>query len=124
MKKTSARTIILKYLEKQRGPVFIDQIYTAVKKEDINQSTVYRTINFFLKEKIIRTVSLSKDKLYIELERNDDHHHIVCTDCGKIDDFKNCPADTIIKSILKKNQNFSRISTHTFELFGICKNCT
>lgn len=125
IKKTPGRTVILEYLEKQKKPVSVDDIYKAVQKYAINQSTVYRTINLFITEGVVRPVIISKDKLYIEIVReNDHHHHLICTICQKIEDFDLCEITDISKKVLKKHPLFQTITKHSFELFGICKPCS
>ena len=125
IKKTPGRTFILEYLQKQKKPVDMESIYQYVQKYSINQSTVYRTINLFIQEGIVRPVIISKDKLYIELVReNDHHHHLICTDCQKIEDFDLCEIEDISKKVLKKHPLFKTITKHSFELFGICTTCS
>lgn len=125
IKKTPGRTVILEYLQKQKKPVAVDDIYKAVQKYSINQSTVYRTINLFITEGVVRPVIISKDKLYIELVReNDHHHHLICTVCQKIEDFDLCEIEDISKKVLKKHPLFKTITKHSFELFGVCIPCS
>lgn len=123
-KKTSARIAIVAFLEKQKKPVSLDKIFDSLKKDHIDQSTIYRTVNLFIAEKIARPLFLSKDKLFVELERNDDHHHITCTSCGDIEEIHDCIAEDTIKRITKKQKKFQKVESHTFELFGICKTCS
>lgn len=125
LKNTHARTLILEFLKNKKKPVSIDDIYKHVEKDNINQSTVYRTVNSFLKENIINPIVISKDKLYVEFVNEDNHHHhIICTDCKKISDFNSCDVENIIKKVLKENKEFNKITKHSFELFGLCKSCS
>jgi Fe2+ or Zn2+ uptake regulation protein len=50
------------------------------------------------------------------------HHHIVCTSCGTIEDFELCDLEKTTNHILSKS-SFSSITSHTLELFGVCKKC-
>jgi len=51
------------------------------------------------------------------------HHHIVCEQCGALEDIENCNQVSLQKEILKHSKSFKVINSHSLEFFGICKNC-
>ena len=122
-KATSSRFAILKAFSKIDRPMNAEAIYQKVKKTGLDKVTVYRTIASFEKSGILRRIDLKKNSSCYELN-NDHHHHVICTECDKIVTFKEEDDKKIIDSILEKVKVFKTISGHTFDLFGICKNCS
>ena len=80
-------------------------------------------LSSFEKLEIIKKIDLKKDCAYFELN-NDHHHHMVCTKCGEIEDFKESKEiEKILEKIVKKSSKFKNIREHSLELFGFCKSC-
>jgi Fur family ferric uptake transcriptional regulator len=83
--------------------------------------TLYRTIASFEKSAILRRVDLRRDAVFYELNK-DHHHHIVCTNCNKIEDFENREVEKVLEKIAKKS-TFRSVKNHSLELFGVCSSC-
>ena len=67
-----------------------EQIYSALRKNNLNVSraTVYRTIDVLYKNNLIRKIELGDSPSKYENKVNSDHHdHIICVQCGRIDEF-------------------------------------
>jgi Fe2+ or Zn2+ uptake regulation protein len=121
-KNTPARLAIMDIFIKNNKPISADFIYNKLKK-DINETTVYRTLSSFEENGILRRVDLRRDSICFELN-NDHHHHIICTKCGYIEDFKeNSGIVKLLDQIIKKSSEFKSIKEHSLELFGFCKVC-
>jgi Fur family ferric uptake transcriptional regulator len=101
----------------------IPEIPQEVEKNGMNYVSVYRTVQAFADAGIIRSVNLRHGHVDYELVRDDDHHHLVCTGCGKIEEFEDCGMDALIVSVLKRAPSFKRITDHALEFFGTCKAC-
>ncbi len=126
-KNTPARMAILEIFYKNKLPLTANEIYTKLLKEkkikDINEATVYRTLSSFEKAEILKKIDLRKDSAYFELN-NDHHHHIICTKCGMIEDFKESfEIESLLKKIVNKSSKFRKIKEHSLELFGVCRVC-
>jgi len=90
----------------------------------INNVTIYRIIDSFKSNGLIREVNLRHGHLDYELiEHQDDHHHIVCTKCGLVEDFYGCSATSMIRKVIKNSRKFATVNEHSVELFGLCKKC-
>lgn len=118
---TGHRLDILAYLDQSHSPLSAQQIFAHLKNIDL--VTIYRSLELFASTKIVRMIDYKKDEKLYELVRGDDHHHIVCTTCGKVGDFDGCLSDAMIRSALKQNRDFATVDSHSFELFGVCKKC-
>ncbi len=120
-KVTPARLALLGELKRSTKPLNIDQIAENMKSAD--KATIYRNLVTFHTLGIVRQVDLHQSKTYYEWNEREDHHHLICMKCQKIRDFDGCDFAHIEKTALKQVPEFSQITEHSFELFGICREC-
>lgn len=121
-KATPARLAILKILSESTVPLNAETIYKKINAKGINEATVYRTLLSFEESGIVTKVDLRKKSAYFEIA-DEHHHHIVCTNCNTIEDFKNTGLEAALEKIIKKSSKFKNITEHSIELFGVCKTC-
>ncbi len=95
MRYSKNRDQILELIQTAKNPVSAKVIHSALGTLDL--VTVYRNLDFFTKEKMIKKLYLSGNEAVYEFNR-DTHHHAVCTDCDKIIHFK--APDEKIKKLL------------------------
>lgn len=124
---TPARLSILEVFTKNDKPLNAETIYQKLLKtkegEGIDPATVYRTLVAFTESGILKRVDLRKESIAFELA-NTHHHHIVCTKCEIIEDFKDKEVEEALEKIIKKSVKFKKIKEHSLELFGLCKVCS
>lgn len=121
-KNTPVRLAVMEIFKKHGKPLSIKEIASMVKIP-ANESTIYRVVNFFVDQGLLKQVFIQKDITFYELAHTDDHHHLVCTNCKKITDFHGCGVEQLVKNALKQNPEFKIVNTHSLELFGLCKTC-
>jgi Fur family ferric uptake transcriptional regulator len=121
LKKTEARLLVLEYFLTRKEPAGAQEVAGAFKK--IDQATIYRTIQTLTDEHVLRKVNLRHDHADYEIAGQSDHHHIVCTVCGEVEEFEGCGGEEMVKKVLKQSKMFTKINDHAIELFGVCKNC-
>ena len=90
---TEKRTLILNTLKAQPKALSAADIHRLLP--DIDLVTIYRNLDIFAKEKLIKRVALGTDEALYEYQK-EPHHHAVCTDCEKVIHFK-APDKKIIK---------------------------
>jgi len=122
LKATAPRSAVLTALESAKVPLNAKELHSKLSEKGIDLVTVYRTIASFEEKRIIRRVDLRKESVSYELAL-DHHHHIVCTSCGTLEDIDACEIEELSKKLVKKSKQFTKISEHTFELFGLCTAC-
>ncbi len=121
---TKPRLLLLELLEKSHTPLSIHDIVAKLINDDIDRVTVYRSIEAFVRIGVVREVDFQGQLARYELPDTEyDHHHIVCTKCHKIEDFIGCDVERIEKKALHQSRSFSRISSHSFDLYGLCNSC-
>jgi len=81
MKLTAKRKQILGALEDHHGVISARSLAGSLK--DIDQATVYRNLDLFVKEGLAKKfVFDGSESVYEYAEK--DHHHAVCGDCEKV----------------------------------------
>jgi Fe2+ or Zn2+ uptake regulation protein len=121
-KKTPARVAISKYLAGCKNPVDVEQIINFLRAKDLNTNkvTVYRIMDLFYERGLVDKLDFGEGKFRYEARKNH-HHHLICTECGKIQDIKGDFVNKLEKEIYK--DKYFKVQRHTLEFFGICKSC-
>lgn len=84
---TAARVAVLRTLD-QQSHLDADQIRNAVRERlgSISGQAVYDALNGMTEAGILRRVEPAGVRARYEFNLRDNHHHIVCRGCGKMDD--------------------------------------
>jgi len=117
---TSQKKEILSVL--QQKPQTVYEIYRSLnsKKYSMSKVTVYRILKSFIDLGIVSKVQLKEKEARFELSNREHHHHLVCDDCGSIEDIK-LGEETLLKEVKRKSKFIVR--SHHLEFFGICNRC-
>ena len=122
LKVTQPRVALLSVLADAKHPLRAQDIAGALPDGTADTATVYRSMNALVAKGIVRRIDLDATAKFFELDRGDDHHHLVCTKCQKIEDVHACEVDEISQRVLS-GSSFSHISHHNLEFFGLCNSC-
>ena len=101
-----------------------EEIYLSLRKDDVNASraTVYRTIDVLVKNKLVRKLELGDGRARYENKMDSSHHdHLICVQCGKIEEFMDDKIESIQDDIVK-SFGFKMIR-HIHQLFVLCDKC-
>ena len=106
LKVTLPRIKILQILE--RTPdwhMTAEDIYQALRdaEEDVGIATVYRVLTQFEAAGLITRHSFDNGPAVYELDRGDGHDHMVCTETGKVVEFRNEEIHNLQAQIAKEN---------------------
>ncbi len=122
-KLTDTRVLLISHLKKQKFPVNIKQVMHEIGN-DIDQATVYRMLKSFRDVGVISELNFQESQPYYELKDDKyDHHHIICLECKKVEDFHGCNYQKLSENALKQVDSFQAVTSHIIELFGMCKKC-
>ncbi|MGM0419847.1 MAG: Fur family transcriptional regulator [Bacillota bacterium] len=121
---TKQRCSIMGILLQAARPLSAAEIHKGLSQngEKIRLSTIYRNLNKFNLAGVLKEINpgrMNKEKLY-ELMLEGHHHHLVCTDCGKIIPL-DCPLEGYESKIAAKTG--FRINDHSVNFYGICPEC-
>ena len=124
---TPQREKILRVLmENKDKHLSAEDVFYLVKQKslDIGLATVYRTLELFLENGVIRSLDFGDGKKRYELEDLEQvhhHHHAICLSCGKIIEIKEDLLEKLEEQIEREN-NF-KIENHELKFFGHCAEC-
>jgi Fe2+ or Zn2+ uptake regulation protein len=123
LRATPARVALMKFLESSNKPVDVQTMIEYLEKKAIktDPATVFRIVNTFTEKGLTKQIQLQEGKSRYELAGGIDHHHLVCTHCGDIQDISDCNID-ILKKDIEKKKNF-KVTSHSLEFYGLCSNC-
>jgi Fe2+ or Zn2+ uptake regulation protein len=122
-KVTERRLSLLQVLAKADKPLAITDIIIELKSA-MNQATIYRAVEALADVGILRRVDMQHAHTHYELALGGKHHHhLICKNCGKVEDVERCDVLAIEKNVLKKSKFFAQISDHSLEFFGFCTKC-
>ena len=119
LKNTPSRLAILSVLKDEERPLNALEIFELVShKADL--ATVYRTLETFCDNGLINKLEFGEGKFRYEIKKKH-HHHLICTECGKIEDVEGEFMKKMEEEIYKDKQ--FKVKYHSLEFFGVCKDC-
>lgn len=123
LRATPARLALMELLESTDRPVDVQTMIGFLEKRGIkaDPATVFRIVNMFTEKGLTKQIQLLEGKARYELAAQTDHHHLVCTKCGDIQDISDCNISALENDI-EKRKGFT-VSSHSLEFFGVCMTC-
>ncbi len=121
---TPGRVRLLNVLAGETRPLTVRQIQEKLGKTGLNEVTLYRALEALAATNIVRRVDLRHGQAYRYELADQHHHHIVCTDCGIIEDFSDSRLEKAMVEAAQKSRSFKKINNHAMELFGLCTDCS
>ncbi len=99
------------------------QVLTQRAIGKIDRATVYRTVELFERLGIVRRLNVGwKYKIELSDIFTGHHHHMYCTNCGRMFDLPDSPMlETMIDSVVAKTEFSPR--GHQLEIYGLCASC-
>lgn len=121
---TDHRLLVLGYISKQKQPITVYELLEALrKKENIDQATVYRNLSSLHEVGLLRRLDFNHGHAHYELETGRASHQIVCGKCETIEKIEGISIEDAVKKMLKKSKKFKNTTTHSIEIYGVCKKC-
>jgi Fur family ferric uptake transcriptional regulator len=123
---TRQRMILLELLDGSGRHLDAESLYELAKEKDpkLNRVTVYRTLKLLKEGGLIDELDLmhwAGDQHYYETRLKQEHAHIVCLRCGKVEEFFGESLQNI-KHQVEENLGF-RIASARTEMGGYCPDC-
>ncbi|MBI2898353.1 MAG: transcriptional repressor [Deltaproteobacteria bacterium] len=124
LKSTRQRDRIVDVFLRSSGHVSIDDLVEQVHRVDprISSATVYRTV------KLLADAGLADKRQFVdglaaryEPTGAEHHDHLICTRCGRIDEFENEAIERLQEEVARSHGY--RILSHRHEIRGLCPAC-
>jgi Fur family ferric uptake transcriptional regulator len=121
LKATLPRLKILEIF--QHSPVrhlTAEDVYRALLHEelDIGLATVYRVLTQFEQAGLLSRSNFESGKAVFELNEGSHHDHLVCLDCGLVEEFFDAEIENRQQDIAK-DRGF-KLHEHALALYGTC----
>ncbi len=122
LKATFQRMNILEVIEKS-GHMSVEDIYEEVIKvhPSLSLATIYKNIILMMEKGVLVEVPIAGKKSKYELAKVD-HIHLVCTECGEVED-KPCIAETDKVLHDLTDQEHFKLNKRQINLYGVCEKC-
>ncbi|MCS1352785.1 peroxide-responsive transcriptional repressor PerR [Mechercharimyces sp. CAU 1602] len=119
---TPQRHAILEYLLETSGHPTADEIYRALEGKFPNMSvaTVYNNLRVFKEAGLVRELNFGDASSRFDADMSD-HYHVICNDCGKMEDFEYSLLLDMEKEAAIKTGFI--VDSHRLEFYGLCPAC-
>lgn len=124
LKITLPRLKVLQILELRKdNHLTAEDVYKQLQDsgEDVGLATVYRVLTQFEAAGLVDRHNFEGGPSVYELSQGAHHDHLVCVQCGKVEEFVD---DTIEErqAIIAAKSGF-KMTDHSLNIYGICPNC-
>lgn len=123
---TRQRQILLDLLERSGRHLDAENLYQLANKLDpkLNRVTVYRTLKLLKEGGLVDELDLMHfegDQHYYETRSKQEHAHVICLRCGKVEEFFGDPLQKLRRQV-ESHFGFQILIART-EIGGYCAHC-
>lgn len=123
---TRQRQILLDLIDKSGQHLDAESLFQLARKEDpkLNRVTVYRTLKLLKKGGLVDELDLMHfggDQHFYETRLKQEHAHIICLRCGKVEEFFGEPLQKLRRQV-EDHFGFNIVIART-EIGGYCAHC-
>lgn len=88
----------------------------------VGRATVFRTVKLLLDRGLLCRVLLEDGSVRYRLSRRPaHHHHLICVECGDVQDFVECDLGRLSSELTRRTDY--EIKGHRLEMYGLCPAC-
>jgi Fur family transcriptional regulator, ferric uptake regulator len=123
---TRQRQLLLDLIDKSGQHLDAERLFQMAKEKDakLNRVTVYRTLKMLKNGGLVDELDLMHyggDQHYYETRMKQEHAHIICLRCGKVEEFFGEPLQKLRKQV-ESHFGFQIVLART-EIGGYCPHC-
>lgn len=116
---TPSRRAVIAAILQQNEHFTVDDVLSC---RGAGRATVFRTIRLLTEIGVVCRVLMEDGSLHYRVsERARHHHHVVCSDCGRVEDLDQCAIADVMREL--SGATGFEIEGHWLELYGRCSEC-
>ena len=123
MRKTPERYAILEKIFSTSAHIDVITLYKQMLADDypVSRATVYNTLNLLVAAGLVRSINLGDGVArYERITAATNHHHLICTRCGKVKEMK---AVEVVGDLLSRKPRSFEPAYYTLYIYGLCARC-
>jgi Fur family transcriptional regulator, ferric uptake regulator len=121
---TSQKKEIAELIFKTKDHFEVEDFIEIVRKKHktISRATLYRTIKQLLDAGLIQKIRTREGKIFYEQSSSQKQHaHIICNQCGELNELKDKKMDDVINSYCSEID--FKPEYQSIHIYGLCKKC-
>ncbi|MCB1307060.1 MAG: transcriptional repressor [Leptospiraceae bacterium] len=122
LKITNQRLLVAEKIFSLQSHFTVDTLAEELKerRNEISRATIYRIVTVMVEAGLLTEHNFGQNARYFEyIPRQEHHDHIICNDCGRIDEFVHDGIEQIQLQIAE--QHGYDLSEHSLNLYGSCQ---
>jgi Fur family transcriptional regulator, ferric uptake regulator len=118
---TAQRLAVLRAVEETAGSFTVAELHDRARRFEPNLglATTYRTVELLRGHGVVHPLLGDSRPAYVSCGP-DHHHHLVCTECGGVEETELCAAPS--EAELQRRHGF-RAAAHELDIYGTCRRC-
>ena len=123
MRKTPERFAILDKIYSSSAHVDVVTLRQAMLADgfQVSRATVYNTLDLLIEAGLVRRIILGDGVTrYERIVLANNHHHLICTQCGKVKEMK---AVEVVGELLSRKPRSFEPMYYTLYIYGLCSRC-
>ena len=105
------------------GHITVEELREKITEQigSVSTQAVYDIVHVLTEKGLMRELRSVDHAAIFEINRHDDHHHIICSDCGVIQDVE--ANENEEEALRPKNTYGFTIKTSEVTFWGLCPDC-
>jgi Fur family ferric uptake transcriptional regulator len=123
MRKTPERFAILDKIYSSSAHVDVVSLRQTMRADgfQVSRATIYNTLDLLIEAGLVRRIILGDGVTrYERVVQANNHHHLICTRCGKVKEMK---AVELVGELLSHKPRSFEPMYYTLYIYGLCSRC-
>ncbi len=120
---TNQRLVLLDILHQENRHLDANELYERARQKQprLSLATVYRNLRLFKKLGLVDEHHFTEEHFHYEVKSGDEHHHLLCLECGKVVEF-DYPLSHQLRQDIGQQYNFEVCGVE-IRITGLCPEC-